>query len=284
MNNKPIVNVELFGGYTLNWPTPGVFDATAKGYYQNEVLAKLTRPALSIFFFSEPWSQRAPIHYELGGQGTAADPGIKWYWDYVQQQTMASALGIPPSAWSPAKVKRQQAARLRAAITAPDDRIEKAQVLLELGSPRRADRVAAVAKVAQLAPGEAVEVLSAVFLSEPDARVRSRAIAASMRIATPASTALLRRWALEDADPALRAQALYALVALSGERNTTIFGRVLRMDADLQGAPDRDPGAPAGRRRAGRGPTSSAPRTTPTCASAAPPNRRSPPGPSRSNE
>jgi hypothetical protein len=83
VNDKPIVNVELFGGYTLNWPTPGVFDAAAKRYYQREVLEKKTRPGLSIFFFSEPWLQRAPIHYELGGQGTSADPGIKWFWDYV---------------------------------------------------------------------------------------------------------------------------------------------------------------------------------------------------------
>ncbi len=83
VNDKPIVNVELYGGYTLNWPTPGVFDATAKGYYHDEVLAKKTRPGLSIFFFSEPWLQRTPIHYELGGQGTSADPGIKWFCDDV---------------------------------------------------------------------------------------------------------------------------------------------------------------------------------------------------------
>ena len=116
VNNKPIVNVELFGGYTLNWPTPGVFDATAKGYYQNEVAAKLSRPALSIFFFSEPWSQRAPIHYELGGQGTAADPGIKWYWDYVQQQSAVSTLGALPAAWRrQAQTNQpQRAARWRA--------------------------------------------------------------------------------------------------------------------------------------------------------------------------
>jgi hypothetical protein len=83
VTNKPIVNVELFGGYTLNWQRPGVFDAAAKGYYQNEVLEKKTRPGLSIFFFSEPWLQRAPIHYELGGQGTSADPGIKWFCSYL---------------------------------------------------------------------------------------------------------------------------------------------------------------------------------------------------------
>ncbi len=83
VNDKPIVNVELYGGYTLNWPTPGVFDATVKGYYEKEVLTKKARPGLSLFFFSEPWLQRQPIHYELGGQGTPADPGIKWFWDYV---------------------------------------------------------------------------------------------------------------------------------------------------------------------------------------------------------
>ncbi len=84
VDDKPIVNVELFGGYTLKWPTPGVFDAIAKRYYEREALEKTTRPGLSIFFFSEPWLQRPPIHYELGGQGTSADPGIKWFCDYVR--------------------------------------------------------------------------------------------------------------------------------------------------------------------------------------------------------
>ncbi len=84
VNDKPIVNVELFGGYTLKWSRPGVFHSTAKSHYQNEVMAKKNRPGLSIFFFSEPWLQGRPIHYELGGQGTSADPGIRWFWDYVR--------------------------------------------------------------------------------------------------------------------------------------------------------------------------------------------------------
>jgi YD repeat-containing protein len=83
LKSVPVSELERFGGYTLNWPTPGVFDAAAKRYYRREVLEKKTRPGLSIFFFSEPWLQRAPIHYELGGQGTSADPGIKWFWDFV---------------------------------------------------------------------------------------------------------------------------------------------------------------------------------------------------------
>jgi hypothetical protein len=238
VNSKPIVNVELFGGYTLNWPTPGVFDATAKGHYQNEVQGKLTRPGLSIFFFSEPWLQGNPIHYELGGQGTAADPGIKWYWDYVQQQTAARALaslGRPATRLRLLTADRGQMHDL----ATWRDRAQRAsraraQRLFELAAPQAIDRAAAVAEVAALAPHEAIEVLAEVLATESDALVRSRAIAALARLGTPAAIALLRRSAFAEADAALRAQVLNALVATAGDRSTTVIGRALRLDADLE--------------------------------------------------
>jgi hypothetical protein len=84
VTGKPIVNVEILGSYTKNWPTPGVFPNEAKQLYYDVVNSKLPRPGFSVFFFSEPWHQMSPIHYELGGQGTDASPGIKWFWDYVK--------------------------------------------------------------------------------------------------------------------------------------------------------------------------------------------------------
>jgi HEAT repeat protein len=109
----------------------------------------------------------------------------------------------------------------------------KEEILFELGELEQAARIAAVPKVGTLAPGEAVEILSAVFSSQTDGLVRSRAIAALTRVEGPAATALLRGRALDDEDSSLRAQALNALAATKGERSTTVFGRALRLDTDL---------------------------------------------------
>jgi hypothetical protein len=41
-----------------------------------------------VFFHSNIWCQGpgdgALLRYDLAGQGTQADPGIHWYFDYVQ--------------------------------------------------------------------------------------------------------------------------------------------------------------------------------------------------------
>ena len=50
------------------------------------------RPGLSVHFHSNPWCQGPsngdyPIHYELGGNGTAENPGIRWWFEYAHEKT-----------------------------------------------------------------------------------------------------------------------------------------------------------------------------------------------------
>jgi len=99
--NKPIFDNALDFRSASN-DTAGVFTNTQKNNWYTEVNAKLGIPSaglpgLHMCFFSEPWQQaqgqfppagsgtgEAGVHYELGGYGTASDPGIKWFWDYVR--------------------------------------------------------------------------------------------------------------------------------------------------------------------------------------------------------
>lgn len=85
VTETPIVNVELFGGWSGNFPR-GVFPPEARLAYEKEVRAAAARPGLSVFFHSNPWCQHPelPMRYDLGGQGTADDPGIRWYFEQVR--------------------------------------------------------------------------------------------------------------------------------------------------------------------------------------------------------
>ncbi|MEX0887287.1 MAG: hypothetical protein WD009_12705 [Phycisphaeraceae bacterium] len=82
---KPMVNVELFGGWTGKFPR-GVFDETLKAAYIREIEAAAARPGLSIFFHNNPWCQSTdePMRFDLGGYGTPDDPGIRWYFEAVR--------------------------------------------------------------------------------------------------------------------------------------------------------------------------------------------------------
>lgn len=84
VTEKPIVNVELFGGWTEQYPR-GVYPPAARLAYEDEVWAAAERPGLSVFFHSNRWCQHPelPMRYDLGGQGTADDPGIRWYFEQV---------------------------------------------------------------------------------------------------------------------------------------------------------------------------------------------------------
>ena len=86
MTDKPIVNVELFGGWSDRFPR-GVFPPEARHAYEEEVERAAARPGLSVFFHSNPWCQTPdlPMRYDLGGQGTADDPGIRWYFEQVRE-------------------------------------------------------------------------------------------------------------------------------------------------------------------------------------------------------
>jgi HEAT repeats len=107
-------------------------------------------------------------------------------------------------------------------------------VLIELGDPDQAERVAAVPKVGSLGPGAALDILAGIFAEEEDPLVRSRAVAALTRLEGPGAGMLLRERALRDEDAELRMQALNALASSAGERSVTVLGRILAQDADPQ--------------------------------------------------
>lgn len=86
---QPILVIELYGGtYTCQFLPPGTFPADVRQRYFSDLDAAVARPGLGVFFHSSPWTQgpgcgNLPIRYELGGQGTNADPGILWYFEYL---------------------------------------------------------------------------------------------------------------------------------------------------------------------------------------------------------
>jgi hypothetical protein len=91
---KPIVNVEQFGaaGRTA---VKGVFTAGDKAAWLREVDDAVAIPGLYTSFFADSWHQVAPYRYDLGGQGTAADPGTRWYFDYVAMKLGLTSKGSP---------------------------------------------------------------------------------------------------------------------------------------------------------------------------------------------
>ncbi len=89
VENKPVVNVEIFGGYTKDFER-GVFSDTFKGWHYQQVDAAASRPGFYVFLHNSPWFQVEPMRYDLGGSGTPADPGVRWYFDHVKSKTGAS--------------------------------------------------------------------------------------------------------------------------------------------------------------------------------------------------
>jgi hypothetical protein len=85
--NKPIVNVETFGGWTRNW-SPGVFPESVKASYLREIREATAEPGLSVFMHNNPWlqgpAQGHPMRYDLAGNGTEENPGIRWYFEAVK--------------------------------------------------------------------------------------------------------------------------------------------------------------------------------------------------------
>lgn len=87
VKDKPIVNVETFGGWTKQYAR-GVFSDEVKRIYLREVDAAAAEPGLSVFFHNNPWCQHQtePMRYDLGGDGTEGNPGIRWYFEHVKRQ------------------------------------------------------------------------------------------------------------------------------------------------------------------------------------------------------
>ena len=91
VKGKPIVNVEMFGGWTKKFMPPGVYAEEGKQQHQKDVDEAADTPGLYVHFHSNPWCQGPSIgkeiRYDLGGMGNKNDPGIRWWFDYVQKQT-----------------------------------------------------------------------------------------------------------------------------------------------------------------------------------------------------
>ena len=90
--NKPIVNVEMFGGWTGRFMPPGVYDEAGKSKHYKDVDEAAATPGLYVHFHSNPWCQGpsagARVRYDLGGDGTATAPGIRWWFEYVREQLL----------------------------------------------------------------------------------------------------------------------------------------------------------------------------------------------------
>ena len=81
--DKPMVNVEIFGGWTAKFIPPGVYTDEGKQLHLKEIIEAKKRTGLSVHFHSNPWFQGPSIgeqaRFNLGGMGTADDPGVRWW-------------------------------------------------------------------------------------------------------------------------------------------------------------------------------------------------------------
>jgi hypothetical protein len=91
--DKPMINVETFGGWTLRYLPQGVFPDDVKREYLREIAAAARQEGLYLHFHNSPWCQPVPevgpIRYDLGGHGTTEDPGIRWYFEAVGEARAA---------------------------------------------------------------------------------------------------------------------------------------------------------------------------------------------------
>lgn len=99
--DKPMVNVETFGGWTNQFLPAGAFPDSVKRAYYNEVAAASRHEGLYLHFHNTPWCQPfvpdERTHYELGAgprerngrmvpSGTVHTRGIRWYFEYVRER------------------------------------------------------------------------------------------------------------------------------------------------------------------------------------------------------
>lgn len=82
---KPVIDVEC-GGFALDVGHPGIFTRDAGFFYQAQVRSAQAIRGKHVFFHAH-WLQEPPRRFDLGGYGTAEDPGIHWFFDLVAQVT-----------------------------------------------------------------------------------------------------------------------------------------------------------------------------------------------------
>ncbi len=97
--NKPLVNVETFGAWTKAAMPPGVFNDRLKSIHLQEIDDMKAKPGLYVHLHSNPWCQGPSIgdyriHYELGGDGSEENPGIRWWFEYAQSPEKTSVLTL----------------------------------------------------------------------------------------------------------------------------------------------------------------------------------------------
>ena len=89
VKGKPIVNVEIFGGWTGKFVPPGVYPEAGKQKHLKDVDEAAATRGLYVHFHSNPWCQGPsigqPTRYDLGGMGTEDDPGIRWWFEHVRK-------------------------------------------------------------------------------------------------------------------------------------------------------------------------------------------------------
>lgn len=85
--DKPIVNVEIFGGWTGQFIPQGVYSPEGKAIHYMEIDEAKKRPGLYVHLHSNTWYQAVgqgwENRFDLGGVGTPADPGVRWYFNVI---------------------------------------------------------------------------------------------------------------------------------------------------------------------------------------------------------
>lgn len=94
---KPLVNVEIFGGWTKQFLPQGVYTEQGKLIHLAEIEAAKEREGLYVHFHSNPWfqakDQGLENQFHLGGRGTTSDPGVRWYFEQLPgQATIVNSL------------------------------------------------------------------------------------------------------------------------------------------------------------------------------------------------
>ena len=84
------INLAKRGMLALNYEWIGMGQLGSPGYGHGNAshLDLCGRAGLSVFFHNNPWCQSTtePLRYDLGGYGTAGDPGIRWYFERVRER------------------------------------------------------------------------------------------------------------------------------------------------------------------------------------------------------
>jgi len=85
--DKPIVNVEIFGGWTRKFVPQGVYTQEGKSTHLVEIAEAKKRPGLYVHLHSNPWFQGVAQdfgnRFDLGGNGTTDSPGVRWYFNEI---------------------------------------------------------------------------------------------------------------------------------------------------------------------------------------------------------